>query len=148
LWYFNREKTLEKLDTEYNLEGIRMNKVEYWYSDDSFIRAQSVLRRAIGQYARRNRWIYIGLTQQNPEDRFSQHQRTWASGQKWDRMIVIYRAQSFSLMQTVEDRLIRYAQSQIDAGRYNCELINDKSSQRPLHAKNPSGYWVYILVQE
>ena len=50
-----------------------MNPVEYWYSDDSFIRAEAELRRSIGQYASRNRYIYLGLTQQRPEDRFAQH---------------------------------------------------------------------------
>ena len=124
-----------------------MNNVEYWYSDDSFIRAESVLKRAIGQYARRNRWIYIGLTQQRPEDRFSQHQRKWAKGHKWDKMIVIYHAKSFTLMHTVEDRLIKYAKKQIKNGKYDCEMINEKDSQRTQIAKNPSGYWVYILVQ-
>jgi len=125
-----------------------MAQVEYWYSDDSFIHCESALRRAIGQYASRNRWIYIGLTQQRPEDRFSQHQRKWAEGHKWDRMIVIYRARSFSLMQTVEDRLIKYAQMQIDFGHYACTLINDKDSQRPKAALAPDGFWVYCLVQQ
>lgn len=125
-----------------------MNDVVYWYSDDSFIRAEAELRRAIGQYAWRNRWIYIGLTQQRPEARFAQHQKKWAPGHEWDRMIVIYHARSFTLMQTVEDRLICYAQQQITLGRYSCTLINDKKSQRPLVANNPNGYWVYILVQK
>ena len=102
----------------------------------------------LGQYARRNRWIYIGLTQQRPEDRFFQHQRKWARGHKWDRMIVIYHAKTFTLMQTVEDKLIEYAQNQIDSGKYDCEIINEKPSQRPQLAKNLNGYWVYILVQQ
>ena len=106
-----------------------MGNVEYWYMDDAFGRAQSALRKAIGQFANRNRWMYIGLTQQQPEDRFGQHQRTWAQGHRWDRMIVIYHAKTFSLMQTVEDRLIQFAESQIQAGRYQCQLINDKNPQ-------------------
>ena len=121
--------------------------VTYWYSDDSFIRAEAELRRAIGQYACRNSYIYIGLTQQRPEDRFYQHQKKWAVGHKWDKMIVIYHARSFSQMQTVEDRLIKFAQNQINAGRYNCQLINDKDSQRPMVCTNPNGFWIYILVQ-
>ena len=125
-----------------------MGQVEYLYTDDSFIRAEVVLRRTIGQYACRNRWIYIGLTQQRPEDRFNQHQRKWAEGHKWDRMIVIYHARTFTLMQTVEDRLIKYAQQQIEKGKYSCQLINDKDSQRPPEARNPNGYWVYCLVQQ
>lgn len=124
-----------------------MRQVEYWYSDDSLVHSESALRRAIGQYASRNRWIYIGLTQQRPEDRFAQHQRTWAKGHKWDRMIVIYRAKTFSLMQTVEDRLINYAKRQIKNGRYSCELINEKDSQRPREAVNPNAFWVYCLLQ-
>lgn len=124
-----------------------MNNVEYWYSEDSFVRAESELRRAIGQYASRNRWIYIELTQQRPEDRFAQHQRKWAQGHQWDRMIVIYHAQTFTLMQTVEDRLIRYAQQQIALSKYSCTLINDKDSQRPQPAISLNGYWVYVLVQ-
>ncbi len=124
-----------------------MHNVEYWYSEDSFVRAEAELRRAIGQYASRNRWIYLGLTQQRPEDRFAQHQRKWAPGHQWDRMIVIYHARTFTLMQTVEDRLIRYAQQQIALGRYACTLINDKDSQRPQQVANPNGYWVYVLVQ-
>ena len=124
-----------------------MSNVEYWYSDDSFIRAEAQLRRSIGQYASRSRYIYLGLTQQRPEDRFAQHQRKWAPGHQWDRMIVIYHARTFTLMQTAEDRLIRYAQQQIAEGKYDCILINDKDSQRPQPAKNPDGFWVYILVQ-
>ena len=125
-----------------------MHNVEYWYSNDSFIHAQMILKRAIGQYARRNRWIYLGLTQQKPEDRFGQHQRKWAKGHKWDKMIVIYHARSFTLMQRVEDYLIAYTTRQINTGKYHCELINDKDSQIPARAKNLNGYWVYILVQK
>jgi hypothetical protein len=125
-----------------------MNQVDYWYLDNSFKQAESALRRAIGQYAYRNRWLYIGLTQQRPEDRFAQHQRKWADSHKWDRMIVIYHARTFPLMQKVEDRLIEYAQQQIDSGRYFCQLINDKKSQCPQEAYNPNGFWVYILVQQ
>ncbi|MEZ5307153.1 MAG: hypothetical protein R2684_08420 [Pyrinomonadaceae bacterium] len=121
--------------------------VEYWYTDDSFIRAETALRRAIGQYAARNSYIYIGLTQQKPEERFRQHQMKWAPGHKWDRMIVIYHARSFTQMQMVEDRLIEFVERQIAIGRYRCEIINEKDSQRPLVAKNPNGYWVYVLVQ-
>jgi hypothetical protein len=124
-----------------------MGEVEYWYNDDSFIHAETVLRRAIGQYARRSRWMYIGLTQQRPEDRFAQHQRKWQEGHQWDRMIVIYHARTFTLMQTVEDRLIRYAETQIDGGKYDTVLENDKNSQTPLTAGDPNGYWVYVLVQ-
>lgn len=122
--------------------------VEYWYSDDSFILAEASLRRAIGQYASRNRWIYIGLTQQLPEVRFTQHQRKWARGHKWDRMIVVYHAKTYTLMQTVEDKLIKYAKRQIDFGKYDCQLINDKDSQRPQKATDPNGFWVYVLVQQ
>lgn len=125
-----------------------MSKVEYWYSDDSFVYAEQVLRRALGQFAARNRWIYIGLTQQRPETRFSQHQRKWAIGHQWDRMIVVYHARSFTLMQTVEDRLIKFAQGQVRLGRYACELINDKDSQCPKVATSRDGFWVYILVQQ
>ena len=125
-----------------------MGGVEYWYSDDAFVHAQSALRRAIGQYASRNRWIYIGLTQQRPEDRFAQHQRKWAEGHKWDRMIVIYCARTFTLMQTVEDKLISYAKQQIDLGKYECHLINDSDSQRPQVAKKPDSFWIYVLVQQ
>ena len=125
-----------------------MAAVEYWYSDDSFIRAESVLRRAIGQFASRNRWIYIGLTQQRPEDRFAQHQRKWAQGHQWDRMIVIYHARSFTLMQSVEDKLIKYAQQQIERGNFGCTLINDKDSQPPMTSQSPNGYWIYCLVQQ
>lgn len=121
--------------------------VEYWYSEDSFYRAEIELRRAIGQYACRSRYIYIGLTQQKPSERFRQHQKKWAVGHKWDRMIVIYRARSFTLMQTVEDRLIQYAQRKIAEGRYICQLINDSDSQRPMVSKNLDDYWIYILVQ-
>ena len=122
--------------------------VEYWYSDDSFARAEIALRRAIGQYACRNRYLYIGLTQQRPEDRFYQHQKKWVVGHKWDKMIVVYHARSFSLMQKVEDRLIEYAQKQINCGKYICELINDRGSQKPMICTNPNGFWVYVLIQK
>ncbi len=125
-----------------------MNDVVYWYTDDSFVRAETELRRAIGQYASRNAYIYIGLTQQQPESRFGQHQRAWAKDHKWDRMIVIYHARSLSLMCTVEDRLISYAEAQVKAGNYDCTLINDRDSQAPMVSDAPDGYWIYILVQK
>jgi predicted GIY-YIG superfamily endonuclease len=125
-----------------------MLTVEYWYTEDSFCRAQSALRRAIGQHASRNRWIYIGLTQQDPKERFRQHQSKWAPGYQWDKMIVIYRARSFSLMCHVEDQLIEYARQQVKQGRYACTLLNDKCSQQPLASGNLHGYWIYILVQQ
>ena len=121
--------------------------VEYWYIEDSYYRAQETLRRAIGQYARWNRYIYIGLTQQIPEIRFAQHQKKWAKGHEWDKMIVIYHARTFSLMQTVEDRLIQYARNQFAKKNYSCQILNDKNSQRPMVCKNPNGYWIYILIQ-
>jgi hypothetical protein len=62
-------------------------------------------------------------------------------------MIVIDHARTLTLMQTVEDRLIRYAQQQIALGQYACTLINDKDSQRPQQVAHPNGYWVYLLVQ-
>jgi hypothetical protein len=62
-------------------------------------------------------------------------------------MIVIYPARTFTLMQTVEDRLIRYAQPQIALGQYACTPLNDNDSQQPQQVANPNGYWVYILVQ-
>ena len=120
--------------------------VEYWYSDDSYYLAESSLRRAIGQYACRSNYIYIGLTQQRPEIRFTQHQKKWAEGHKWDKMIVIYHAKTFSLMQTVEDRLIKYAKEQAQCGKYQCQVLNDKESQRPLLAQDRNGYWIYTLV--
>ena len=65
----------------------------------------------------------------------------------WNKMIVIYHARTFSLMHTVEDRLISYTQKQIDRGKFDCEIINEKDSQRARRAKTPNGYWVYVLVQ-
>jgi predicted GIY-YIG superfamily endonuclease len=125
-----------------------MAHVEYWYSDDAYCRAETSLRRAIGQYAYRNSWLYIGLTQQKPEERFRQHQAKWATGHQWDKMIVIYCAKSFSLMCQVEDRLIKYAHQQIERGNYSCQLVNEKYSQRPMISKNKNSYWIYVLVQQ
>ena len=105
------------------------------------------MRRAIGQYAYRSRYIYIGSPQQRPEARFTKHQQNWAPGHKWDRMIVIYKSRTFSLMQTVEDKLIKYAEQRIAEGSYNCVLINDRNSQRPMVSKNLDAYWIYILTQ-
>ena len=125
-----------------------MGKVDYWYSDDSLKQSEDALKRAVGQYAANNSWLYVGLTQQLPETRFAQHQSQWADGHKWDRMIVIYKAQSLTLMQAVEDRLINYAKRQIELGKYTCELLNEKDSQSPPPSKNPTGFWVYCLVQK
>ena len=63
-------------------------------------------------------------------------------------MIVIYRAKTLSLMQVVEDRLQKYVHRQIKNGKYDCQLIWDRESQRPKVAQNPDGFWVYLLVQE
>ncbi len=123
-----------------------MPNVEYWYND-SFT-AQSSLKRALGQYATKNEYLYIGLTQQEPKERFRQHQAKWHEGSKWDRMIVIYKARSFELMCRMEDDLINYAEAQVKKGTYKCTLLNDKASQAPFRSPNPDGYWVYCLVQK
>ena len=128
--------------------GRGMEEVEYWYNDNGYGGCKSALYRAIGQYARRHRYIYLGLTQQEPEARFRQHQRNWADGHKWDRMIVIYCARSFLRMQYVEDDLIRYAREKIDRAHYRCMMINSRKSQKPRRSETPNSYWVYILVQE
>ena len=51
-------------------------------------------------------------------------------------------------MQTVEDELIKHAQTQIDLEKYDTTLINDSDSQAPATAKDPNGFWVYVLVQQ
>jgi hypothetical protein len=121
-------------------------KIDYWFTADSFDRVEASLRRTIGQHATRSRWIYIGLTQQRPEVRFRQHQRLWADADRWDRMIVLYRARSLTLMHQVEDRLIRYARQQIDRGHYACKLFNACNSALPPPAYHRDGYWVYLLT--
>jgi len=121
--------------------------VEYWYNDQGYESVRSSLYRAIGQYASRSRYIYLGLTQQRPGERFRQHQAKWEPGHEWHRMIVIYRARSFARMQYVEDDLIRYAQERIDRGHYACELLNGIDSQLPMAKPDPHGFWIYILVQ-
>jgi hypothetical protein len=121
--------------------------VTYLYSDDILSRSKEALHRAIGQYASRSRWIYIGLTQQRPEVRFNQHQGKWAAGHKWDRMVVIYHARSFGQMQRTEEELMNYARAKIKAGNYACEIINERKSQAPRMAASPDGYWVYLLTQ-
>ncbi len=124
-----------------------LGTVEYWYNDSNYVLSRSALNRAIGQYARRSRYIYIGLTQQVPEVRFRQHQSKWAPGHEWHRMIVIYKARSFAQMQKIEDDLIEYAKEKIDKGHYACQRINERDSQRPMMSANPNGYWIYMLTQ-
>lgn len=126
---------------------MKQTRIDYWYTDIRLDVAESALRRALGQYARHHRWFYIGLTQQQPEARFQQHQRKWAEGHEWDRMVVIYRARTLASMQQAEDRLIAYARSQIQQQRYQCVLINARDSQPPRIASTPDGYWVYVLLQ-
>ena len=125
-----------------------MYEVEYWYESGSFGKAKKAIHRAIGQYAYNNSYIYIGLTQQNPRNRFGQHQRKWAKGHKWDKMIVIFKARSFNKMVEAEDELISYAKKKIANGAYSCELINDIDSQKPKKKAIPDGYWIYIMVQK
>lgn len=124
-----------------------MKGVEYWYNDDKLMEAQTTLKRAIGQYARHNDYLYIGLTQQKPNRRFSQHKYHWTKkGYFWRKMIVIYKSGCFTTMQFAEDMFIRYAQQQIRNNKYQCRLLNSATSRRPRHAKNPNAYWVYILI--
>lgn len=124
-----------------------IQSVDYYYSTDIFARAHESLRRAIGQYAARSKYIYIGLTQQKPEDRFRQHQKKWDEGHKWDRMIVIYKARSFNQMVLAEMELIEYIYERIEEGHYSCLTLNNRDSQAPKAKEEPDGYWVYMLVQ-
>lgn len=117
--------------------------VDYDYFTDNFCRVESRLRRTIGQYARQNRWIYIGLTQQKPRRRFSGHQYLWAEGHKWDKMIVLYRTNSYNQMVNAEIKLIEYAYKY-----HQSKLLNTETTgKRPIVSDNANGYWVYILVQ-
>jgi hypothetical protein len=121
--------------------------VEYWQTDGDYARCRSTINRAIGQYARRSRFIYIGQTQQKPEERFRQHQMQWARGHKWHRMIVIYQARDYIELQVAENDLIDYAMLRMLEGQYRCMVLNDGPSQPPAMKENPHGYWIYILVQ-
>ncbi len=120
--------------------------VRYWYEIGSYQKTEHSLRRAIGQYARNYKYIYIGLTQQRPHARFSKHQSLWPRNKRWKQMVVIYRAPSFNQMCRAERQLIKYAKAHEDSGWYNCIVVNIDDSRRPRKATNPDGFWIYILL--
>jgi hypothetical protein len=138
----------EHREVNVNQVSYRGDAVRYWYDEGSFEKFKGGLRRAVGQYARNNQYIYIGLTQQQPEIRFAQHQKKWASGHQWDSMIVVYHGRDANEMQAAEYHLINFAKDAEDSGRYGCQVINDRGSQMPQVAADPNGYWVYICLQK
>jgi hypothetical protein len=90
--------------------------VTYWYSTGHVSSVLSVLRHALGCYARGAEWIKVGITR-TPEIRFEAHQRQWNEGEKWDRMVVVYQTSSWRSACRVEDALIRYARTRPYAGK-------------------------------
>ena len=129
-----------------------MSQVTYWFDEGRFKDWEKGLRKAIRHWEQYYSFIYVGLTQQKPETRFSQHQRTWAKKHKWDQMVVVFHGNTFEQMCIAEDKLIRYIKMREEKREkqndFSCEIINDIDSQKPRYAIDPSGFWVYVLLQE
>jgi predicted GIY-YIG superfamily endonuclease len=123
-----------------------MNRVRYWYDEGRFEAFETALRRAVGQYARHYEYIYLGLTQRRPEERFAEHQAKWARGHKWDQMIVVFHGKTYADMCKAEQGLIDYAKEK--ARDYHCRVENDIDHRRPRLVEDYNGFWVYILLQK
>lgn len=129
-----------------------MNRVSYRYDEGSFKTFQEGLHRAVGQYARHNEFIYVGLTQRKPETRFAEHQRKWARGHQWDRMVVIFHGTDYDQMCECEDYLIEYVKRKRDErearGDFSCQVVNDIDHAEPNVKPDYDGFWVYICLQK
>lgn len=92
-------------------------------------------------------FIYIGLTQQNPQTRFSQHQGWWHDADAWDQMVVLLKASSFAQMNLAEDELIAYARSLEGRPGIRAECFNDRDHAPPGRSADQAGYFVYMMYQ-
>lgn len=91
-----------------------------------------LLNRKIGQYKRAYIHVKIGITGQDPQDRFNQHRQEI----QWERMIVIYESSSADHCNLLEAWLVEQ--------HYN-EVTNVRqggSSELSVPGKN----YVYVLL--
>lgn len=130
-----------------------MNRVQYNYYEGMYDDYESGLRRAIRLWEEDYAYIYVGLTQREPETRFAEHQRKWAKNHQWDKMIVIFHGKTYKQMCDAEKQLIQYITSRQKKreakGNFSCQVINDdEEAKRPKRANEVNGWWVYICLQE
>lgn len=87
--------------------GLIEMAVIYYYSTGHFTRIESELIRALGQYARHNDYVKVGITNE-PERRWVEHQRERSQySDSWTKMVVIYETSSWANVTQAERKLVR-----------------------------------------
>lgn len=117
-------------------------EVEYCFCTGHLNQVISELRRALGQYARRNSYIKIGITS-HPVRRLGGHQYERAEfDDRWERMVVIYETASWDRACEAERLLIEHAKT-IKNG---CVLWNEVGGGGGRRPKPGSTSSVYVLL--
>lgn len=83
-------------------------------------------------------FVYIGFTD-DPERRFTEHQRLYEEEASWSKMIVLYEGSNLHDTYLAEDLLIHYA-----LRKYGSDMCLNASLKHETHARQP--FFVYVLV--
>lgn len=114
-------------------------KITYNYFDNLHPSAvENSVKSSLAQYISRCDYVYVGRTN-NPEQRFSAHQRNLEPGvKKWDEMLVVYGTKSLGYSVQMENTLIKF----IQRSYYENVRWNTKGTQW----SGPQDYAVYLLL--
>ena len=109
--------------------------VRYKFSTGHLCNVMSALRKALGQYARHNGSIKVGLTV-NPEQRWEAHRRDG-----WREMVVIYETRSSRYVGDAEKKLIGHSFL-----RHNKRCWNIYNGGGGLREGFPK-YYIYVILE-
>ena len=109
--------------------------LEFWYWTGGVHYTLPSLRKAVGQYARRNASIKVGLTT-NPKQRWWSHQRDG-----WRKMVVIYKTSSSKFAAIAEKNLIDLGFTNHDKKSWN-----ERAGGGGLHPGKPM-YYIYVVLE-
>lgn len=113
----------------------------YWFSTGPASKSRLSMVRTFSAYARRATYVKAGITR-TPEIRLAAHQRQWAEGHKWDKMVVMYQSLSWSSVCELEDALILHARQ----SGWSHKLYNQVAGGGGRVPQYSGPYSLYVLV--
>lgn len=111
--------------------------VDYDFCTGQISEVESELVKAFECYARHNEYIKVGITC-DPEEKELEH----IQKEKWDRMVVVFEANSYDGAKEVETKLFEYAH----VSKHFEKIWNVLYRGENHASKTSEKYYVYFLI--